>query len=203
MSCSYRPGRYDPTYEEKGQDYPLGYVRWTEQRNFEAVLDMMATGSLDVKPLISHRFNIHNAQQAYSLLSSREPHLAIVLEYDGPVGDELLNKTVRFAGPPQTGVVGERKKGEPIVGFIGAGNYAGRVLIPAFKEAGPELHTVSGRGGINSVHLGKKYGFEAATTEAVELVKGNDVNTIVIATRHDSHARFACASPQRGETRFC
>src|SRR5690606_24787744 len=83
VSCSYGPGRYDPAYEEGGQDYPVGFVRWTEQRNFEAVLDMMAAGTLDVAPLISHRFPLAAAPEAYALLSSDAPSLGILLQYPG------------------------------------------------------------------------------------------------------------------------
>ena len=112
VSCSYGPGRYDPSYEEKGQDYPVGFVRWTEQRNFEAVLDMMADGRLDVKPLISHRFAITEAEQAYELVGGAAPSLGILLEY--PAGDITTeSRTVKlppFAQAPfQGGVVPGRR----------------------------------------------------------------------------------------------
>lgn len=126
VSCSYGPGRYDPEYEEKGHDYPVGFVRWTEQRNFETVLDMLAAGHLEVKPLITHRFAINGAYKAYDLLVSRsEPYLGILLEYESDRVD--TTRTVRLASPSTA--VQDRQS--PSLSVIGADNYAGRVLIVA------------------------------------------------------------------------
>ncbi len=143
VSCSYGPGRYDPAYEEGGHDYPVGFVRWTEQRNFEAVLDMMADGRLDVKPLVTHRFSIEDAEKAYEVVGGSEPSLGILLEY--PSREEkpdaaLLERTVRLS--PAT-----RADSDVRVGFIGSGNYATGVLIPAFKATGAALRTVVSSGG--------------------------------------------------------
>src|SRR5215471_10887629 len=128
VSCSYGPGRYDPQYEEAGHDYPLGFVRWTEQRNFEAVLEMLASGRLDVAPLVTHRFAFESAADAYELLADgREPYLGIVLEYAGPAAS-VEPRTVRPRDVAPRAVVSVA----PRLGFIGAGNYASRTLIPAF-----------------------------------------------------------------------
>src|SRR5690606_23913371 len=116
VSCSYGPGRYDPSYEERGNDYPIGYVRWTEQRNFEAVLDLMDAGVLDVEPLISHRFPIHDGAEAMQLLSSPEPSLGILLEY--PAENRVAERPARRVALSDAHVV----SGEGRVGFIGAGN---------------------------------------------------------------------------------
>ncbi|MDP7041892.1 MAG: zinc-binding alcohol dehydrogenase, partial [Gammaproteobacteria bacterium] len=162
VSCSYGPGRYDPAYEDQGQDYPFGLVRWTEQRNFEAVLDLMAAGSLSVDSLISHRFPIDAAGQAYDLLASESP-LGIVLEY--PVDDSAD----RLASSDRVVVLNDgqaRKAGKGIIGMIGSGNYASGTLIPAFRDAGATLGIIVSAGGVSSVHSGKKFGFESATTDA-------------------------------------
>lgn len=214
VSCSYGPGRYDSQYEEKGHDYPIGYVRWTEQRNFEAVLDMMASGALNVRPLISHRFSIDRAEAAYELLTGREPYLGILLEY--PVANEpgRFQRTVKLAAGERavprvakqdneverTGV--RPSAADPVVAFIGAGNYAGRVLIPAFKKAGAVFQSVASSGGVSAVHFGKKFGFKEATTDADSVIADDKSNVIVIATRHNSHARFVCKALRAGKHLF-
>jgi len=196
VSASYGPGRYDPAYEEKGQDYPVGFVRWTEQRNFEAVLDMMATGSLDVKPLISHRYTIDDAVQGYTLLGNSSA-LGILLEY--PVHDEkVLRKPVVELDEKVRSYTGST----PVVGFIGAGNYASRTLIPAFKEAGAALDTLVTSGGISGVHHGIKAGFKTAATELESLWHSDEINTVVIVTRHDVHASQVLSAVESGKNVF-
>jgi predicted dehydrogenase/threonine dehydrogenase-like Zn-dependent dehydrogenase len=194
VSCSYGPGRYDASYEQKGQDYPVGFVRWTEQRNFEAVLDLMASNALDVAPLITHRFCIERAEAAYSVLSSGEPSLGIVLEYpEAASKKETDSRAVVLDGSKSFGVAAK-----PVVGCIGAGNYGGRILIPALAKAGAELHTLVTTNGLNSVYYGKKFGFAKASTSTDELFAQKEINTLVIATRHDSHARLAAEALRRG-----
>ena len=197
VSASYGPGRYDPLYEEKGQDYPVGFIRWTEQRNFEAVLDMMASGTLDVKPLISHRFSIENAVEAYGLLG--EPNaLGILLDY--PKQEEsLLRKTVVTLSDSDSR---SYTSSDPVVGFIGAGNYASRTLIPAFKEAGVKLDTLVTSGGISGIHHGKKAGFITATTELGVLWNNDVINTVAIVTKHDAHASQVLAAVEAGKHVF-
>jgi len=194
VSCSYGPGRYDASYEQKGQDYPVGFVRWTEQRNFEAVLDLMASNALNVGPLITHRFPIERAGAAYSVLISGEPSLGIMLQYPeaGP-NEETNSCTVVVDGTKSFGLAAK-----PVVGCIGAGNYGGRVLIPALAKAGAELHTIATTNGLNAVHYGKKFGFTKASTSTAELFAQKEINTLFIATRHDSHARLASEALRSG-----
>lgn len=196
VSCSYGPGRYDPAYEEGGQDYPIGFVRWTEQRNFEAVLDMMASGALNMRPLISHRFPIERATEAYALLTGREPYLGIVLEYPAAQAEKSRHTVALASAPAQSAPA----KGS--VAFIGAGNYAGRVLIPAFKAAGAQLHTVASSGGVSGVHFGKKYGFAQTTTDTQAAMSDPAVDTVVIATRHNAHADQLCRALEAGKHAF-
>lgn len=196
VSCSYGPGRYDSAYEEGGQDYPIGFVRWTEQRNFEAVLDLMASGALDVAPLISHRFSVEQAADAFSLLSSDTPSLGILLQYrPDETPERLTERTVTLAPSPAPG--------KASVAFLGAGNYAGRVLIPAFKAAGASLRTVVSSGGVSAVHFGRKHGFAQASTDGAAVLADSSVDTIVIATRHDAHARQVLGALRAGKHVFC
>lgn len=188
VSCSYGPGRYDQNYEEKGFDYPLGFVRWTEQRNFEAVLDMIADCRLDVSPLISHRFPIESATEAYALITGSAPSLGIVLNYAGQqeISDiELRRPSVRLVDPPQVA-------SDVTLGFIGSGNYATGVLLPAFKATGARLKTIASVGGVSGVHAGRKFGIEETTTETGSVFSDMALNTIVVATRHNSHAELVC-----------
>ncbi|MBH2000893.1 MAG: bi-domain-containing oxidoreductase [Moraxellaceae bacterium] len=182
VSCSYGPGRYDTEYEDKGTDYPLGFVRWTEQRNFVAVLDMMAAGTLNVEPLITQRFEFEDAPKAYDALTEDKSGLGLLLKYNSPVETRLEKKVVLrpISIEPKNAVVG----------FIGAGNYASRVLIPAFKKASSQLHTIVTSGGINGVIHGEKTGFAEASTDIESLLNNKDINTVAIATRHNSHAYF-------------
>ena len=164
VSCSYGPGRYDSNYEDKGQDYPAGYVRWTEQRNFEAVLDLMASGALQLGPLISHRFDLSEGKKAMELLTSDESTLGILLQY--PRDEECITPARRVSLIKESVKLDETNSGR--VAFLGSGNYASRVLIPAFKSAGASLQSVVSSGGVSSVHFGKKFGL---TTQAFRLCK--------------------------------
>ena len=190
VSASYGPGRYDPNYEEKGQDYPVGFVRWTEQRNFEAVLDMMAQGALDVKPLISHRFDISEAEKAYELISSREPSLGILLSYPGLEITEASKKVSLLDNENIIKSNNNKKINKARVSFLGSGNYATSVLIPAFKTAGTDLRSVGSNSGVSGVHAGRKYGFSETTTDNNHLFNDDKNDAIVIATRHNTHAEF-------------
>lgn len=197
VSCSYGPGRYDPSYEQQGNDYPLGFVRWTEQRNFEAVLDLMASGALQVQPLISHRFSLNSVGEAYELLASNsEPYLGIVINY--PPSD------IRTRGATSV-VLHEAESVDsalPSVAFIGAGNYASRTLIPAFAEAGANLYGISSGGGVTAAELGRKHRFSVASTDSAALIRDPAVNTVVIATRHNSHASFVSQALRAGKNVF-
>jgi predicted dehydrogenase/threonine dehydrogenase-like Zn-dependent dehydrogenase len=199
VSCSYGPGRYDPAYEEGGQDYPVGFVRWTEQRNFEAVLDLMAAGRLDVKPFITHRFHINEALRAYDLLASSESSLGILIRYPAyghTQPSELLRRTLDLG--KATGIL----PALPVLGFIGAGNYAGRVLIGAFEKAGASLQTLVTQGGVSAAHFGRKYGFRQASTDSRSVFDDSEVNAVVVATRHDSHAQLVVEGLAAGKHVF-
>lgn len=199
VSCSYGPGRYDPEYEEKGNDYPFGFVRWTEQRNFDAVLDMMASGRLDVQPLISHRFAFESAPDAYELLAtSSEPYLGILLEYSESSTSSEISRAVVWDAESTRSTGGS----QPGIAFIGAGNYAGRILIPAFAASGAQLRAIASAGGVNAAHYGRKFGFARATTETAAIVTADDVDAVVIATRHDSHSRFVVEALRAGKHVF-
>ncbi|MDC1422782.1 bi-domain-containing oxidoreductase [Gammaproteobacteria bacterium] len=195
VSCSYGPGRYDPMYEDGGQDYPLGFVRWTEQRNFEAVLDLMAAGVLNVAPLITHRFAIEEGAQAMALLISDESKMGILLNYPQPAIESNPARCIDL------GTISRSGKG--IVGFLGAGNYAGRVLIPAFKSAGAAMHTLVSAGGLSALHFGKKFGFAHAASEISAVLENTDIDTVVIATRHNSHASQVLSALRAGKHVFC
>lgn len=221
VSCSYGPGRYDSFYEDQGRDYPLPFVRWTEQRNFTAVLDLLAGGALDVEPLITHRFPLTDAAAAYELISGKEPSLGILLEANAKP-DELRTDTIHLCpvpSPPPRGR-GLGRGGEHFttastddtrrmeaaatvcLGVIGAGGFATKVLLPAFREAGVQCHTVASRGGVSAVHAAKKFGFQQATTDLAQILDNDEINTVVIATRHDSHADLVCRALAAGKHVF-
>lgn len=198
VSCSYGPGRYDPAYEQKGNDYPLGFVRWTEQRNFEAILSMLDDRRIDVSPLISHRIAIDDVVSAYKLVTGSDPTLGILLEYRDPaqpyrVGDG--NRVVIRPGSTLPAGAGR-------LGFIGAGNYASAVLIPAFKEAGASLQLVSSGAGVSAASAARRYGFAVATTDSSEVIQSSSVDAVAIATRHDSHAKWSAAALRSGKHVF-
>ena len=194
VSCSYGPGRYDEDYEDKGRDYPFGFVRWTERRNFEAVLDLMASGSINVKSLISHRFSIDDAVAAYEKLDDRSS-LGILLDYQGTTAESVSKNTVKLS----ENAINNAQKGN--VAFIGGGNYASRVLIPAFKRAGANLTAIVTSGGMSAIHHGKKNGFLKASTD-IEQALGDTVDSVVIATQHNRHASQTVQALEKGKHVF-
>jgi len=194
VSCSYGPGRYDSSYEIDGVDYPVGFVRWTEQRNFEAVLDMMAGGRLDVRPLISHRFSVDDASEAYELVDSPKPSLGILLEYSQQGAAPLLRTLpTDRQGTPSAG------KG---ISVIGAGNYASAVLLPALRATGAKLSTVVSAGGVSSLHAARKFGFAKAATDVDAAIADPEISSVVIATRHDNHAELILKALGAGKNVF-
>mgnify|MGYP001381440807 CR=1 FL=1 len=195
VSCSYGPGRYDEEYEDQGNDYPIGFVRWTEQRNFEAVLELMNVGSINIKSLVSHRFSIDDAKLAYQKLDDKTS-LGILLNYSNSVNKDIIKSTVEFKDPI-TSIM--PVKGH--VAFIGGGNYASRILIPAFKAAGATLTTLVTSGGVSAVHHGKKNSFSKASTDINEALK-DETDSIVIATQHNFHATQCIAALEKGKHVF-
>ncbi len=205
VSCSYGPGRYDANYEDKGQDYPVGYVRWTEQRNFEAILDMLATRHVDPSSLITHRFPLANALNAYKVVGGSEPSLGILLEY--PVPDEKSDQAVINRTIPLDISSSDRKSpgsvpGRATIGFVGSGNYATQVLIPAFSRTPAVLRSVASAAGVSGVHAARKFGIEEATTDSDAIIQNPGINTVVITTRHNSHAEYVCRALENGKHVF-
>jgi predicted dehydrogenase/threonine dehydrogenase-like Zn-dependent dehydrogenase len=183
VSCSYGPGRYDTSFEDRGHDYPIGFVRWTEQRNFEAVLDMMASGVLDIKRLISHRVPFENAPSAYELLTDDSSALGILLTYNHSTASRHID-TVRLKAAPTVA------NGKATLGVIGAGNYASRVLVPSLKAAGASLQSIVSSGGTSAAVHGQKLGFTSAAADADKIFSDQRIDAVIVATRHDSHAQL-------------
>src|SRR6185436_76537 len=197
-SRSYGPGRYHLNYEENGQDYPLGYVRWTEGRNFEGVVDLMSKDKLKVKPLITHRFPIEKATQAYDVITGKkkEPFLGVLLTY--PVIERNVESgVVHF--PRSTTV----KTASLKLGVLGAGLFANSVLLPALKKSGDiQFIGIASEGGLHAQHSGKKFGFHYATSSADEIINDPNINTVAILTRHDSHAELVVKALKAGKHVF-
>lgn len=183
VSCSYGPGRYDDLYEKKGQDYPVGFVRWTENRNFQAILALFEEKKLSIDKLIQKRFAFEKATEAFSYIHENPQALGVVFNY-GADDEKKLEKSAHTVVLNDINFSEE----EPIISFMGAGNYASRVLIPAFKKNNVQLDLVLSKGGLSAAVNGRKLGFRAATTDSTEVYKSDKTNTIVIATQHDSHA---------------
>ena len=204
VSCSYGPGRYDPDYEQKGQDYPIGFVRWTEQRNLEAVLDMMAGELLDVKPLISHRFTLAQAQNAYDLISGEEPSLGVLLEYPTPAeqSDGIVTRRTVAVASKASDAQGAVRSGAPAFAFIGSGNYSSGVLIPAFKAAGARLATVVSSRGVTGFAAARKFGIGQTTTDTESVLADPSIGAVVIGTQHDTHAALVCRALDAGKDVF-
>jgi len=191
VSCSYGPGRYDEKYEQGGHDYPLAYVRWTEQRNFEAVLDMLATGRLNVDPLITHRYPLEKAVEAYDIVAKDPKALGVILQYPVEARPER-----RVIVREQPAVV---PAGRAVVGVIGAGNFSKMTLVPALARTGADLRYVCDLNGAAAAHLARKYGVARAVTDYKELLEDPAVNAVFIAVGHNLHARFACEALEAGK----
>jgi len=201
VSRSYGPGRYDPFYEEKGQDYPIGYVRWTEGRNLTAIVDLMESGRLDVQPLVTHRFPIERATEAYDLITEpgESSPLGVIISYpEDAVKDGGLPGKIFF---PESAV---QATGHIRLGVLGAGNFATAVMLPAIKQVkGVDLTGVATATGFKGGHVARRYGFQYATTEEGQIYEDEDVNTIAILTRHHLHARQVVAGLKSGKHVFC
>jgi predicted dehydrogenase/threonine dehydrogenase-like Zn-dependent dehydrogenase len=207
-SRSYGPGRYDPSYEEDGQDYPIGFVRWTEGRNMEAIVDLLATGRLDVRPLISHRFPIDQAPDAYQLITGKtsQPFLGVLLTYPPaaetePIQEKLPPSPEKVAptrSQPATGTQVCR------LGVLGAGSFANAVLLPAIGAVtGIELIGIASASGMSAQHAARRFGFSYASSNEAEIINDPQVNTVAVLTRHDLHARQVLAALSAGKHVFC
>lgn len=198
VSCSYGPGRYDASYEEGGQDYPVGFVRWTEQRNFEAVLALMAGGQLDPEPLITHKFEFDAAPAAYDVIAGSEPSLGVVLTYPdrGGVAPSGKDRTLDLRS------TGSAKPAKGSVGIIGAGNFAVRTLLPELQGEGARLRVIASGGGTSGAIAAEKFKFERTTTDLDSVFSDDAVDTVFILTRHDSHAKLAVRALEAGKHVF-
>jgi len=192
MSSSYGPGRYDSNYEAHGIDYPYGYVRWTENRNMQAFVDLINEDKINISKLLTHTFKFNDAPQAYDLLLNRhEPYVGMVLEYDL---NKKLKKSVKL--------VDNKPSGEkPAVGLIGAGSFGQNFLLPAMKNKADLIAVATSRPN-NAVNIARKFEFNHATSNAEEVISNSDLNTIFIATRHDSHAKYVINSLQQNKNVF-
>ncbi len=199
FSRSCGPGRYDPLYEEKGLDYPIGYVRWTEQRNMEAFLQLLASKRVDVGALITHTFPIDDAPKAYELITGKtgERFVGVLLQY--PKAEDRKPKTEVAVPPSELG-----RPSSVVLGVIGAGNYAQGVLLPQFKaNSEVTLRVVCTATGAKAQKAKEKFGFETCTADWREVIADKSVNTVLIATRHDLHATVVCEALRTGKTVFC
>jgi len=200
VSRSYGPGRYDPAYEVRGHDYPLPYVRWTERRNMSAFLELLARGAVDLTPLITHRYEIENAEKAYEVVTGAEGKraLAIVLEYPNGHDVAVPSRAIHLrTGRPTTDSVVR-------LGVIGAGQFAKGILLPEFrKHRDVQFVGVCTVSGLTSRSPAERYGAQFATSDAMEILGDERINTVVVATRHDQHADLVAAALRAGKAVFC
>jgi predicted dehydrogenase/threonine dehydrogenase-like Zn-dependent dehydrogenase len=208
-SRSYGPGRYDPAYEEKGLDYPLGYVRWTEGRNLQVFIELLSTGRINVQALVTHRYPIEKAPEAYAMILGKrdEPYLGILLTYDQ--GQQTLpGSTEQIRAQPtrseERQADTELRPSRVALGVLGAGNYASLVLLPALREI-PNLDLVGicSATGLSAQHAANKFGFRYAASDERRVLDDQAINTIAILTRHNLHSRQVVSALQAGKHVFC
>lgn len=199
---SYGPGRYELSYEGWGVDYPAGQVRWTEGRNLEAVLDLLASGRLGVADLVTHRFEVADADAAYRLIAERtEPYLAIQLTYPAGGGSAAVP---RWRGRAAETPAAKRSADVPGVGWLGAGAFTSGTLLPAFQEAGfGRLVAVSSASGLRAMRLAERFGFAKAVSGAMAVIEDPEVSAVVVATPHDSHAELTRLALDAGRDVWC
>jgi predicted dehydrogenase/threonine dehydrogenase-like Zn-dependent dehydrogenase len=200
VSRSYGPGRYDPLYEEAGIDYPPEYVRWTEGRNLDAFLETLAEGAFDATSLISHRFDIGHAADAYELSTgeTKESFLGVLLTYPQEKDVDSIVRQVELAQPKITPSARVR------LGAIGAGNFATAVLFPALRKVkGVERIGLVTASGLTGTQVGKRFGFHYASTDVNEVLEDEKINTVAILTRHNHHAAQVIAALKAGKHVFC
>ena len=196
VSCSYGPGRYDANYEQQGQDYPYSYVRWTEQRNIESVLAMMATGKLGVEPLISSRVPHGEAVRAYEALTSDRTQLGIVLQYP-----QATHARERVVDVVRRDAVSD-ESGQVTAGIIGAGRFTQHVLLPELKRLGVRMVNIASAGGVSATHAARKFGVESSSTDHHAVLQNPDINTVFITTRHHLHAPMIIETLDAGKHVF-
>ena len=183
VSCSYGPGRYDEAYEQRGQDYPLAYVRWTENRNFEAVLQAIAKGQLDVKSLITERVKLADYLQIYGDMR-KSGSIASILEYD------------THKAPDSVVHIHQSKiaAGKGVIGIIGAGNFTASTILPQLAKTPAKLQAIASSGGLSATTLARKFSISKATTDYQTILNDKDIDTVLITTRHNAHASLVIES---------
>ena len=183
VSCSYGPGRYDEAYEQRGQDYPLAYVRWTENRNFEAVLQAIARGQLDVKSLITERVKLADYLQIYGDMR-KSGSIASILEYD------------THKAPDSVVHIHQSKiaAGKGVIGIIGAGNFTASTILPQLAKTPAKLQAIASSGGLSATTLARKFSISKATTDYQTILNDKDIDTVLITTRHNAHASLVIES---------
>jgi predicted dehydrogenase/threonine dehydrogenase-like Zn-dependent dehydrogenase len=205
LSRSYGPGRYDSTYEERGQDYPIGYVRWTENRNMQAFLDLLARGVVNVAPLISHRFPLDRADAAYDLVEGRigEPFLGVLFTYPHEPSPPLLSGSRVALQSPTKPPLSAVERG---IGLIGAGNFASGTLLPALRielrGRRSQLRGIASASGISARTVGRRFGFAFCTADANQIFADEQTRGVIIATRHNEHASLVIAALEAGKAVF-
>ena len=199
VSCSYGPGRYDPIYEDKGIDYPIQYVRWTEKRNFEAVLQIIKSNKLNLNKLVTHKYEISEAKNAYKLLHEDPSALGIVFSYKtNKKNKENKERLINFADN-----VSSIDNNEKIsASVIGAGNYASRVFIPSLSKNKINLKLIVSRNGLDSAILAKKFNFKQSGTNHNDIWNDNETNTVFVLSRHNSHAEYVINALNSGKHVF-
>ncbi len=199
VSCSYGPGRYDENYETEGNDYPIGYVRWTEKRNFELVLQLMSQNKIVVDDLISSRFSFDKSLEAYEILKSEKNQLGIIFDYKDD--NNQITKSIIVSQHDNRKSSGNDKKLS--IGFIGSGNFTSKVILPNLKKINnTHLHTIASHSGSSSTYSAKKYGFEINTTDVSLVFSDTSINTIFICSRHDTHAEFVLKALEQNKNIF-
>lgn len=193
VSCSYGPGRYDESYEEKGHDYPIGYVRWTEKRNFEAVLSALEKGQLSVAPLITEVVPINDFNQVYGNMSSSKS-IASILKYDDVLEKQFFN-TVKLLEK-------NFSKQNGVVGIIGAGNFTGSTILPSLNKINASVKYIASSKGLSGTTLAKKFGVSNSTTDYKEILRDSEVDIVFITTRHNAHASQVIESLNAGKHVF-
>jgi predicted dehydrogenase/threonine dehydrogenase-like Zn-dependent dehydrogenase len=190
VSCSYGPGRYDEAYEQRGLDYPVGFVRWTEKRNFEAVLNAMASGRLSVEPLIKERVELEDYRQIYDHLGQTGSIASILVYPESKEQERSVSLASRAVSPGKSAAI------------IGAGNFTKMTLLPAVKKCGMPIRSISSASGLSGAHLAKKYAIPMNTTDYREILQDPDIGLVLITTRHDLHAKMAVECLNAGKDVF-
>ncbi len=194
VSCSYGPGRYDEMYEQQGVDYPFPYVRWTEKRNFEAILNAIASSNLNVKDLITKKVDLNEYKSIYKKIDSSKT-IASILKYSQENKDPSFFKNINFNKDSY-------KEQKAVLGIIGSGNFTRSTILPCLSKTKARIKYISSSNGISSTLLAKKYNIDNSTTDYNKIISNDEIDTVIIATRHDSHSKYVIESLEAGKNTF-